>query len=244
MNPEKRIQTMLRAFFLAMGICCLVLGLECLVVEKAELAESGVRSSSGSSFPRRPPRGRTPRMGALEPDVGRCGGHPLHLHHSEKDDRLVGLAVRSDRDPSSASAAPRPPVFGPVTGGCSIAMRRCGQTTDRSPDESTAGDRRSRAGRSPAAKARRRLPQRRKATSRRLILGARLASVQTSRRHPAQAIQPHHACNRQRRGTIQRCRQSTPRRRATQKRQTGSNSIAALAVSRVFMAKAEPEAAE
>ncbi len=41
---------MLRAFFLAMGICCLVLGLECLVVEKAEL--SGGATASASNFAR------------------------------------------------------------------------------------------------------------------------------------------------------------------------------------------------
>lgn len=37
---------MLRAFFLATGICCLVLGLECLVVEKAEMAGEPVTSAS------------------------------------------------------------------------------------------------------------------------------------------------------------------------------------------------------
>ena len=41
---------MLRAFFLAMGICCLVLGLECLVVEKAEVA--GGAATSAASFAR------------------------------------------------------------------------------------------------------------------------------------------------------------------------------------------------
>jgi hypothetical protein len=41
---------MLRAFFLAMGICCLIMGLECLVVEKAELA--GGEVNSASSFAR------------------------------------------------------------------------------------------------------------------------------------------------------------------------------------------------
>ncbi len=37
MNPREEEQSMLRAFFLATGICCLILGLQCLVVEKAEL---------------------------------------------------------------------------------------------------------------------------------------------------------------------------------------------------------------
>jgi hypothetical protein len=41
---------MLRAFFLATGICCLILGLECLVVEKAELV--GDASTSASNFTR------------------------------------------------------------------------------------------------------------------------------------------------------------------------------------------------
>jgi hypothetical protein len=41
---------MLRAFFLAMGICCLVSGLECLVVEKAEL--SGGAATSPANFAR------------------------------------------------------------------------------------------------------------------------------------------------------------------------------------------------
>ena len=50
MNPREEEQTMLRAFFLAMGICCLVLGLQCLVVEKAELA--GEATASASNFGR------------------------------------------------------------------------------------------------------------------------------------------------------------------------------------------------
>jgi hypothetical protein len=41
---------MLRAFFLATGICCLILGLECLVVEKAELA--GQSTTNVSNFAR------------------------------------------------------------------------------------------------------------------------------------------------------------------------------------------------
>jgi hypothetical protein len=41
---------MLRAFFLATGICCLILGLECLVVEKAELA--GDSTSTAANFAR------------------------------------------------------------------------------------------------------------------------------------------------------------------------------------------------
>jgi hypothetical protein len=41
---------MLRAFFLATGICCLLLGLQCLVVEKAEL--SGDSTASASNFAR------------------------------------------------------------------------------------------------------------------------------------------------------------------------------------------------
>jgi hypothetical protein len=50
MNPRGKDSTMLRAFFLAMGICCLVLGLECLVVEKAEMSGGG--GSSTTSFAR------------------------------------------------------------------------------------------------------------------------------------------------------------------------------------------------
>jgi hypothetical protein len=41
---------MLRAFFLAMGICCLATGLECMVVEKAEMAQGP--ANSPSSFAR------------------------------------------------------------------------------------------------------------------------------------------------------------------------------------------------
>jgi hypothetical protein len=42
---------MLRAFFLATGICCLILGLECLVVEKAEL-KGGGGTNSATNFAR------------------------------------------------------------------------------------------------------------------------------------------------------------------------------------------------
>ncbi len=35
---------MWRAFFLSVGICCVVLGLECLVVDKAVMQSSGDRS--------------------------------------------------------------------------------------------------------------------------------------------------------------------------------------------------------
>ena len=47
MNPKEEDRTMLRSFFLATGICCLILGLECLVVEKAELAGESGTSASG-----------------------------------------------------------------------------------------------------------------------------------------------------------------------------------------------------
>jgi hypothetical protein len=50
MNRREEDSTMLRAFFLATGICCLALGLECLVVEKAELA--GGAATSPASFAR------------------------------------------------------------------------------------------------------------------------------------------------------------------------------------------------
>ncbi|HTU27521.1 MAG TPA: hypothetical protein VMF30_19080 [Pirellulales bacterium] len=42
---------MLRAFFLAMGICCLILGVECLVVEKAEMASGSNSATAGFSLP-------------------------------------------------------------------------------------------------------------------------------------------------------------------------------------------------
>lgn len=38
---------MWRAFFLSLGICCVILGLECLVVEKAILTPTGEHSPSG-----------------------------------------------------------------------------------------------------------------------------------------------------------------------------------------------------
>ena len=102
---------MLRAFFLAMGIFAFVLGLECLVIEKAVLNPS--RDGALAQMAPGLSRSRAGRMGPLEPALGRRRRHALLLYDSRQDASLSGNAKRSRLRlelAGSASSAARPHI--------------------------------------------------------------------------------------------------------------------------------------
>ena len=78
---------MLRAFFLAIGLTAFILGLECLVIDKAVLQPSRDNSASAVAQQIAPAVREVtpPESGALEPAVRRCGGDPVLVYLAGQD---------------------------------------------------------------------------------------------------------------------------------------------------------------
>ena len=78
---------MFRAFFLAVGLYAFILGVECLVIEKAVLHPSREATASAVAQADRTfvPRNHSARVGPLEPAVGGRGRDALFVHDSGQD---------------------------------------------------------------------------------------------------------------------------------------------------------------